>query len=208
MKIIAKRNTPHKDVEMYYYVEVNLSDLALKGEECMINSILPHIQPDYVSFSSYTATNSPTNEAEMEKTLTQHLNYIESKMQPKPEIKGKRLFIGEYGWPEIGLYSNEPAYRTPEQVNERAKWVMKTSLKWGSPYILWWEMYNNELTKDGKNRGFWLINDKGEKTPLYYTHQKFYEEAKAWLRNYTKKHKKMPTVVEFMNAAVNFKVLN
>jgi hypothetical protein len=83
----AKRNVPHKNLEMYYYLEVNLSDLALKGESCLINSILPNINPDYVSFSSYTATNPPKNKAEIDKTLTEHLNYIESKMKPKPEIK-------------------------------------------------------------------------------------------------------------------------
>lgn len=203
----AKSNIPHKNVSLFYYVEVNLSDLAVNGKECLINSILPNINPDYVSFSSYTATNPPKNEVEMESTLTAHLNYIESKMKPKPEIKGKRLFIGEYGWPEIGSYSNEPNHRSPELINERAKWVMKTALKWGCPYILWWEMYNNELTKDGKNKGFWLINEKGDKTPLYYTHQSFYSEAKVYLKMYAKKHGKLPTHEEFMKAAVYFNVL-
>jgi hypothetical protein len=69
-------------------------------------------------------------------------------------------------------------------------------------------MYNNELSKDGKNRGFWLINDKGEKTPLYYTHQKFYQESKAWLKNYTLKYHKMPSQEEFRKAAIKFNVLN
>ena len=203
----AKRNVPHKNLEMYYYVEVNLSDLALKGESCLINSILPNINPDYVSFSSYTATNPPKNEAEMDKTLTEHLNYIESKMKPKPEIKGKRLFIGEYGWPELGFYSNEPAFRPASEVDKRAKWVIKTALKWGCPYILWWEMYNNELSKDGKNRGFWLINDKGEKTPLYYTHQSFYKEGISWVKKYVKKNKRMPSQDEFLKKAVEFEAL-
>ena len=203
----AKRDIKHKNVEMYYYVEVNLSDLALAGKDCVINSILPKVNPDYVSFSSYTATNPPTTEAEMDKTLTEHLNYIESKMQPKPTIKGKRLFIGEYGWPELGFYSNEPAYRPAAEVDKRAKWVMKTALKWGCPYILWWEMYNNELSKEGKNRGFWLINDKGEKTPLYYTHQNFYTESKKWMKDFVAKNKKMPTDDQFRKAAMGFKAL-
>jgi hypothetical protein len=203
----AKSNIPHKNVSLFYYVEVNLSDLAVKGKDCLINSILPNINPDYVSFSSYTATNPPKNESEMDSTLTAHLNYIESKMKPKPEIKGKRLFIGEYGWSEIGSYSNEPTHRSPESINERAKWVMKSALKWGCPYILWWEMYNNELTKDGKNKGFWLINDKGEKTPLYSTHQKFYSESKEYLKMYSKKHGKLPTHEQFMKAAVYFNAL-
>ena len=204
----AKRNTPHKNVSLFYYIEVNLSDLAVAGKECVTNSILPYVNPDYVSFSSYTATNPPATEIEMEKTLTEHLNYIESKIKPKVGIAGKRLFIGEYGWPELGTYSNEPAVRTPEQVNERAKWVMKTALKWGCPFILWWEMYNNELIKNDVNKGFWLINDKGVKTPLYYTHQKFYQDSKAWLKNYTFKYKKMPSEEEFRKAAIKFSVLN
>jgi hypothetical protein len=203
----AKRDVKHKNVEMYFYVEVNLSDLALAGKDCVINSILPKVNPDYVSFSSYTATNPPATEAEMDKTLTEHLNYIESKMQPKPEIKGKRLFIGEYGWPELGFYSNEPAYRPAAEVDKRAKWVMKTALKWGCPYILWWEMYNNELSKEGKNRGFWLINDMGEKTPLYYTHQNFYTESKKWMKDFVAKNKKMPTDDQFRKAAMGFKAL-
>lgn len=203
----AKRDVKHHGIELYYYVEVNLSELALAGKPCVINSILPHINPDYVSFSSYSATNPPKNADEMEQILTKHLNYIESKMQPKPEIKGKRLFIGEYGWPEIGYNSTGAVTMPADIVNERAKWVIKASLKWGSPFILWWEMYNNELTKDGKNRGFWLINDKGEKTPLYYTHQNFYAETKKWLKEYVARNKKMPTDDEFRNAALDFNSL-
>ncbi len=203
----AKKAIKHKNVELYFYVEVNLSDLALAGKDCVVNSILPNINPDYVSFSSYTATNPPSNQQEMDSTLTAHLNYIESKMKPKAGIPGKRLFIGEYGWPEIGTYSNEPAYRSPEVINQRAKWVIKTALKWGCPFVLWWEMYNNELLKDGENKGFWLINDKDEKMPLYYTHQQFYKEAKVWLRNYVVKHKRIPSQNEYFKAAVDFKSL-
>ncbi len=204
----AKRNVKHKNVEMYFYVEVNLSDLALAGKDCVINSVLPNVNPDYVSFSSYTATNPPKTEAEMDKMLTEHLNYIESKMQPKPQIKGKRLFIGEYGWPEIGYQSVDDAITMPaEEVNKRAKWVIKTAMKWGSPYILWWEMYNNELTKEGKNRGYWLTNDKGEKTQLYFTHQNFYAEGKKWIKDFVAKNGKMPTNDEFREAAINFNAL-
>ncbi len=203
----AKRDVKHENVEMYHYIELNLSDLAVKGETCVTNSILPNINPDYVSFSAYTATNPPSTEAEMEKMLTEHMNYIESKIKPKEGIVGKRLFVGEYGWPEIGAYANEPAQRTPEEINERAKWVIRTALKWGSPYILWWEMYNNELTKDGKNRGFWLINEKGEKTPLYYTHQNFYIEARKWVENFTKQNKRMPKHDEYLKAALEFETL-
>lgn len=82
----AKRNTPHKKVSIYYHIEVNLSDLAVRGKGCVINSILHNLNPDYVSFSSFTAINPPANECEMDSTLTVHLNYIQSKIKPKSRV--------------------------------------------------------------------------------------------------------------------------
>lgn len=195
----AKKNTLHNNVEVYHYLEVNLSDLAVVGKDCVINSVLPYTYIDYVSFSSYTATNPPVTEEEMDSVLTAHLNYIESKISPKKEIQGKRLFIGEYGWNELE-YSQK-------QINERAKWVIKAALKWGCTYILFWEMYNNELNADGSNRGFWLIDKDNQKTPLYETHYKFYQESMEWLYQYTQREQKMPTEEEFMKAALSFKAL-
>lgn len=196
----AKKDTPHKDVELYHYLELNLSDLAVKGEDCVTNSVLPFTNTDYVSFSSYTATNPPSTEEEMDSVLTSHLNYIESKIPEKKTINGKRLFIGEYGW-------SEAAY-SQEVINQRAKWVMKTALRWGCPFVLFWEMYNNELNEDGSNRGFWLIDKFNNKTPLYYTHQNFYKESKLWIIDYYKKNNKMPSHDEFRSAAVHFEALN
>lgn len=195
----AKKNTEYDNVEMYHYVEVNLSDLAVKGDVCVTNDILPIVNPDFVSFSSYTATNPPQSYQEMDSMLTAHLNHIESKLPEKEGVtNGKRLFIGEYGWSE----ADYPA----DVVDERAKWVMRIALDWGCPFVLFWEMYNNELDpQTGENRGLWLINDKNRKTPLYFTHQKFYVEAKEWLREYTNENNQMPTQEKFLKAAAQFK---
>jgi hypothetical protein len=196
----AKKNTPHKNVQMFHYVEVNLTNLALKGETCVVNSILPNVNPDYVSFSSYAATGPPKTEEDMYSNLTKHLDVIKSKMKPKKGIKGSRIIIGEYG--------NSEAEYPQEIINQRAKWIMKAGLKLDCINILFWEMYNNEIADDGSNRGFWLINKKGEKTPLYYTHQNFYKEAKEYLKNYSLKNGKLPTNEIFRKAAVDFKTLN
>ncbi len=197
----AKRDTPHHGIDMYHYIELNLSDLAVVGKDCVTNSVLPYINPDYVSFSAYTATNPPMTYDEMADMLKEHLDYIESKIQPKQGLpSGKRLFIGEYGWSE--------ATYPPDVINERAKWVIRIGLEWGSPYILFWEMYNNELDPvTGENRGFWLINDRNEKMPLYHTHRQFYDEAREWLRTYANKHDRMPSQEEFMSAALTFKAI-
>jgi hypothetical protein len=36
-------------------------------------------------------------------------------------------------------------------------------------------MYNNEV-RDGRQRGFWLIDNEGRKQPAYFTLQKYYEK--------------------------------
>lgn len=195
----AKRDVIHNDVELYHYLELNLSDLALAGKACLTNSILPHVNPDYVSFSSYTATNPPKTQDEMEETLVKHLDYIASKIQPKKGIDGKRLFIGEYGW-NVTDYSLE-------EVDRRAKWVIKTALNWGCSFILFWEMYNNELTDKGANRGYWLIDENRNKTPLYHTHRNFYKEGRRFVKKFYKQHHRIPSQTEFSSAAVNFESL-
>ncbi|MEI7502890.1 MAG: hypothetical protein WCJ61_06365, partial [Paludibacter sp.] len=195
----AKIAIPHHDVEVYNYVEVNLSDLAIQGKTCVTNSILPFINPDFVSFSSYTATNPPKTEEQMSANLVEHLDYINSKIQPKEGFSGKRLFIGEYGWSESN-YSQQ-------EVNVRAKWVMKAALKWGCPYVLFWEMYNNELDKSGKNIGYWLIDKDDKKTPLYFTHQNFYKEASNYLNKFSLKNNRLPSKEEFSSEVLNFNVL-
>lgn len=195
----AKKSVPHHDVELYYYVEVNNSFLALEGKPCLVNSVLPEVNPDYVSFSSYTATNPPATEQEMRTSVFRTLDYIDSRIKPKEGIRGKRLFIGEYGWPEKKY--------TPEEIDERAKWVMKAALEWGCPFILFWEMYNNEILPDGSHNGFWLIDEDNRKTPLYHTHAGFYKEAKSYVRKFGKKNGRVPSHEEFCKAALKFKSL-
>jgi hypothetical protein len=46
------------------------------------------------------------------------------------------------------------------------------------PVRLYWEMYNNEV-RDGRRRGFWLINDEGRRQQVYFTLQKYYEKRQS-----------------------------
>lgn len=108
------------------------------------------------------------------------MDYIASKLPPKPGLTGKRVFVGEFG-----ISADEFGYDPIKHEKANREIIIKF-LKWGCPYILYWEMYNNEV-RDGMHRGFWLINDKNEKQPLYYTFQRFLSQAsihvadtKAW----------------------------
>jgi hypothetical protein len=65
-------------------------------------------------------------------------------------------------------------------------------------------MYNNEVDKDGKQRGFWLIDDKGVKQPVYYTHQRFCQWARGYVAKYAKTAHRLPAFDEYRKKAVEF----
>jgi len=185
----AKRDTKHKNVQVYNYTEVNLVKIGMDGAGCLTNSVLPKTNVDYVSYSSYDTEWDTTQ-------LKAALSYIESKLTPKTSIKGKRVFIGEYGFPASSS--------SPEKQASQSNTVMQAGLEWGCPFVLYWEMYNNEEKAVTGNSGFWMIDDKGEKQPVYYLHKKFYEWAKGYTADISKRTGKLPSAFGFGKAGAKF----
>ena len=70
-------------------------------------------------------------------------------------------------------------------------------------------MYNNEIKKETKEQvGYWLIDDKGKKQPIWHTHNQFYKESKTYLQDYIQTNGVVPEFDEFAKNAVKFKSLN
>jgi hypothetical protein len=200
----AKRDIKHNDVEVYHYIEVNLVKKAMNDPYAKVvaNTIVNVVNPDYVSYSSYDATNPYKKEEDLNKNLKGALDYLESQLSHKDNLpSGKRVWIGEYGNPSMN--------HNDEMQNKRSIWTIKTALQWGTPFVLYWEMYNNEVkSKTGEHVGYWLIDNEGHKQPIWYTHHNFYKESKAFLERYTKKHKTMPSFDVFRKEALKFNSLN
>ncbi len=182
----ARRDTPHADVWVYQYCEVNLVKLAMQGRRTVTNDVLPKTNVDYVSYSSYDSGTDPGPA----------LDYIESKLPPKPGLPGKRVWVGEYGFPAVN--------HSPDEQDRLSRQVMRAGLRWGCPFVLYWGMYNNEVDKDGKQRGFWLIDNLGVKQPVYLTHQRYYQWARQYLAERKQRDGRLPTDQEFRTAAVAF----
>jgi len=183
----AKRDTPHRDVQVWHYTEVNHVKLAMhEGRPALVNRVLPQAPVDFVTYSSHDTASDPA-------LLKRALDYIESKLAPKPAIAGKRVFIGEYGFPAI--------HHTPQEQDRLSLAVMRAGLEWGCPFVLYWELYNNEVAPDGQQRGFWLIDDKGVKQPVYETHRRFFNWARAFVAGRQSRDGKVPTETEFREAA-------
>jgi len=200
----AKKAVKNTDVSVYNYIEVNLVAKGINEPDAKVvtNSVVNVVNPDYVSYSSYDATNPFKTEKDTRENLVKSLNYIESHLKPKAGLPpGKRVWIGEYGSPSI-QYNDE-------MQNLRSIWTIKAALDWGTPFILYWEMYNNEIKAEtGEQVGYWLIDDKGKKQPIWYTHNEFYKESKEFLKQYKAQHNKLPSFDVFRENAVKFKSLN
>jgi hypothetical protein len=74
---------------------------------------------DFVSYSAYDTTNLPSPD-----NIKSALDYIASKLQPKPGITGKRVFIGEYGYPVL---NHAKLVHTPQEQDALSRVVMRTS---------------------------------------------------------------------------------
>ena len=200
----AKKNVPHKNVTIYHYIEVNLVKKALEEKDAKVvaNTVVKEVNPDYVSYSSYDATNPYKNEKTLTSKLQRSLNYLESQLSPKDGLpEGKRVWIGEYGSPSL--------HHSEEMQNLRSIWTIKAALEWGTPFILYWEMYNNEILADtGEQVGYWLIDSKGKKQKIWYTHNNFYKESKEYVKDFFDKNKRQPSFDEFRKQALAFKSLN
>lgn len=193
----AKNNIPHKNVNLFYYIEVNLVLKGLDGKTCITRDILPKVDVDLVSYSSYESSKKKdyeTNKAFLTKTL----NFIESRLKPKEGLPFKRrVFIGEYGG---HAFDDKP--ETHLRQFDNVKDIMQIALEEDLPFALHWQMYNNEYTEDGKSKNMSLINERGEKRPMYYLHHNYYKQVNDYLKMYRATNHHHPSHDEFKAEAL------
>lgn len=196
----ARRETPHEDVSLYYYIELNHVKKAMEDDRpTIVNEILPHIKTDFVSWSSYDTTveAAKVGGEEGRQMVLDTLDYIESHL-PESDIPGKRVFIGEYGF-------KLSAVKDVALQQKYTASIIKWGLEWGCPFILYWELYCNEIEeKTGEHRGFWLIDDHGDKQPVWFFHKAFLRKANHFLETFESKHGKLPTQEEYLQRAASW----
>jgi len=80
---------------------------------------------------------------------------------------------------------------------------MLNAISWGAPFVLYWEMYNNEV--DGnRHTGFWLIDDRGNPWPFYDTHREALWEGKQWVSGYMEEFGHLPPQQEYLDRLEEF----
>ena len=152
----AKRDTPHSDVSVWNYLELNRpSDALKKGYDRVVNRVLPYTNVDYVSYSAYDSKDGTA------RTVRQTVQYIYDNLPEKSGVPGPRVFIGEVAEPASQFGYNDGRHC---RANLR---IIAKYLQCDVRFVLYWEMYCNETLPDGSPNGFWLIDSDGSETQLY-----------------------------------------
>ena len=182
----AKRETPHEDVYVWNYAEINRPHDALrKGFDRVVNRVLPDTNVDYVSYSAYDTMDLPASEVQ------ETIKYIYSKLPHKENVPGPRVFIGEMGQPaaNCGFDGERHCHVNMANISKYLRCEVK--------HILYWQMYCNEKLEDGSSRGFWLINDQNIKQPLFNHFESVLKKTKEYVSNFTELHSREPDNTEY-----------
>src|ERR1051326_8041546 len=189
----AKAATAFSNVNVFGYSEVNrVRDAMLNGTNNnvrSINYVIPYVTNlDYVSYSSYDAQNLSTA------NLYATLDYIEAHIPTNKAgiVPGERLWIGEYGWGKS---------QTPDQQEPTARAYIQRLLNYPNhalPFILFWEMYDNELLSDGSDAFFCLIDTNNVKVPCWYLHNRFINQVRLLTAQFLETNGRLPTDSEWL----------
>jgi fibronectin type 3 domain-containing protein len=188
----AKRATPHTNVNVYYYVEVNNVTDAMYApadrNQYVINAVVPYLTNlDYVAWSNYSGSDQGGQ------AQSNMLNYVQAHLPTNKAavIPGKRVFVTEFSFGAqnfIAATNQEPYVRK----------AVQRFLNWGCPFTYQWEFYGN-LDGTNTNDQYWLIAPDGSKTPCFYFYHNYYNKAKLLLGLFKQVNGRLPTDTEYQN---------
>jgi hypothetical protein len=158
----ARQEVGQQGLHVYHATEVNRVVQSMRtGFPNLVNRVLPHTHVDLVSYSAWDAA---TEHYADPNVLRDALDFIAANAPDSTDFGNRNVYLGEFGMPE-NVYSLD-------KVRTAIPNAVRTALDWGCPYIVYWELYCNEL-KDPKSqlpvqsndavRGFWLIRPDGTK---------------------------------------------
>jgi hypothetical protein len=159
----ARREVRHQGVHVYHAAEVNRVVQSMReGFPNMVNKVLPHTNLDLVSYSAW---DSATEHYADPNVLRQALDFIAAHTPDSSDFGDRNVYLGEFGMPENNYSLDQIRTAIPNAV--------QTGLDWGCPYVVYWQLYCNELkdpktrtpvTRNDLVRGFWLIRPDGTKS--------------------------------------------
>ncbi len=182
----AKRDTPHSDVAVWHYLELNRPVDAMKhGYDRVVNRVLPYVNVDYVSYSAYDSMNGSAL------AVRRAVDYIYKNLPEKSGVPGPRVFIGEVAKPA------EQCGFSDERHCSANLSILYKYLQCDVRFVLYWQMYCNETLPDGTSRGYWLIDAEGNETLLYKKLQQVLADGREYVEQFARENGRVPTEREY-----------
>lgn len=197
----AKAATPHSDVNVWFYLEMNKADWAREGRPCVLNSVIPAMPKlDFISISAYSMHKFNGDPAPKWRVHSD-LDLIQAQLdaKPNPGIPGSRVMVGEYGYQFNDRYSDLTDFAEAHITTAR------DILSWPNGtvrFILQWQFFNPAERSDGSSKEMNQIGDANDRRPLYYMHENFYRSMRRWVEYFYYLYERLPTEREFADQAV------
>ncbi len=161
------------DVKVYHAAEVNLVRIAMEGRKTVTNDVLPKTHCDLYSYSAYDTIGLASEDVPKGREIFRKaLDYLAAKAPDSAAYGDKNVYVGEFGWPEVRNEKQDPHASTEKCLNV-LRMTVETSLDWGCPYVVYWQLYDNEpRVKDRRPandevRGFYLVKPDGTHAAAY-----------------------------------------
>jgi hypothetical protein len=156
----ARREVVPRGVDVAHAAEVNFLREAMQGQVDATNDVLPQIDADLYSYSSWDVGFEPAQ-------MVAALDYLASKAPPSRRFGRRDIYLGEYG---MAKDHGAPEGERPDRIRR----LMEAAIGWGVRYAVYWEVFDNEAShpyrgrpRNNDLRGFWLIRPDGERAKMW-----------------------------------------
>lgn len=159
----ARAEVKNSKCKVYHAIEANKVMDCMDGIPGIANRVLPEVETDMVSWSSYDGLTPDGLK------LYKGIQYLRQNMKPTKLMGGKReVFLGEIGIPE----QRYEGLTDKGSITDSWDTYIGVCLVLDIPYLIQWELYCNEpkneelrklkeTRKTEEMRGFWLIRPDG-----------------------------------------------
>lgn len=199
----AKAATPHSDVDVWFYVELNKADWMRQGLPCVANSVIPAMPKlDMISISAYSMHKDGENHPPRTRVHSD-LDLVQALIDAKPDasIPGSRIIIGEYGW----IY-NSNRYASLEEFAHKHRVTARNFINWQGGtlrFVLQWQFFN-AATLSATNPASKEMNQIGpdnDLRPMYSMHENFYRLMQRWVDDYHMRTGSLPSARAYADQA-------